>query len=173
VQALDNTTMVHTMEMTLLSTDLKHPVNIFGLLWLFVTLGFIIFCAVIIPNIFLKLLFVFISLGDILIIIKVTTDKIIISNESVTKKMLFRSKSIKYSEIKKMGVYLQEPKMAYYLDKANYDKKYLYRQKLIYISTEENYNPIFTVFQKNAIKFHYNKRAFEEIENKSLHLTPG
>jgi hypothetical protein len=100
------------------------------------------------------------------LLIHIITDKILINDEVVTRKSIFRSKSIKYSEIKTFGVYLQEPYSANYLDEANYNKDYWYRQKLIYISTKKDYDPIFSISLKPVIKFQYNKEIYAIIKTK-------
>jgi hypothetical protein len=122
--------------------------------------------AIVVPSLFLKLIFVLICLAVLLLIIEITSDRTSIDNERITKKSLFRSRSINFAEIKKIGVYLQEPKSANYLERKDYDKKYWYGQKLVYISKRVDYDPIFSIAQNETIKFQYKKAILAEIEKR-------
>jgi hypothetical protein len=158
--------MTHTNRMTISSIDFKKPLIIFGLFWLLIASCFTIIMAIVIPNIFLKAIFVLLCLAVLVIIVDIITSRISIEKGIITKKSLFRSRSIKFIEIKRIGVYVQEPRSATYIERKDYDNKYWYGQKLIYISKRQDYDPIFSISQRETIKFQYKKEIFAEIEKR-------
>ena len=158
--------MTQTNKMTSTSVDFRTPIIIFGLFWLLFGFCFTIIMAIVIPSILLKLIFVLLCLVVLLLIVEIISSRICIENGRITKKSLFRSRAINFAEIKKIGVYLQEPRSANYLERKDYDKKYWYGQKLVYISKRVDYDPIFSISQKETIKFQYKKAILAEIEKR-------
>lgn len=140
--------------------NLKSPVVIFFIPYFFL----FIFLAYIVPLIWIKILLFVLSLLSPLTIIYAFTAKVMIDNDTVTKKSLFGSKSIKFSEIEKYGVYVQEPKMAMPISRDKYNKTFWFGTKVIYISKRKDYNPIFSFGQKGILRFHYFENTFATIE---------
>jgi hypothetical protein len=144
--------------------NLKSPVVIFFLVFFIPYFFMIIFLAYIVPLIWIKILLFVLSLLSPIIIIYAFTAKVMIDNDTVTKKSLFGSKSIRFSEIEKYGVYVQEPKMAMPISRDKYNKTFWFGTKMIYISKRKDYNPIFSFGQKGILRFHYFENTFDTIE---------
>lgn len=144
--------------------SLKSPVVIFFLILIIPYFFTFILLTYIVPIIWIKILFFILSLLSPLTIIYAFTAKVMIDNDTVTKKSLFGSKSIKFSEIEKYGVFVQEPRMAMPISRDKYNKTFWFGVKVIYISKRKDYNPIFSFGQKGSLRFHYFENTLEEIE---------
>jgi hypothetical protein len=147
------------------AVNLRHPMMIFWLL-IFISIStFMIWLALIIPNIWLTCLFSFLSLLTPFTIYYSLTTKIIVDNYQVMKKSLFGVKSLNFSDIKSFGVYKQEGKFARMINREEYDQKDWFGVNFIFIANRKEYSPV-SFRQKGSIRFHYFKELFIDIENK-------
>jgi prepilin signal peptidase PulO-like enzyme (type II secretory pathway) len=143
--------------------NLKSPIMIFYTIFFFFYFFWFIFLSYIVPLLWIKFILIVLSLVSPLTILYVFTAKVMICNDTVTKKSFFGSKSIKFNEIEIYGVYVQEPKFAMPIQRDEYNKTFWFGIKVIYISKRKEFN-IYSFKQKDSLKFHYLENSFERIE---------
>jgi hypothetical protein len=93
------------------------------------------------------------------------TTKIIVDNYHLSKKSLFGVSSMKFSDIKSFGVYIQEAKFARVIKLEEYDKNDWFSIKFIFIANRKEYSPI-SFRQKGSVRFHYFKELYDVILNR-------
>jgi prepilin signal peptidase PulO-like enzyme (type II secretory pathway) len=143
--------------------NLKSPIVIFYIIFFFLYFFMFIFFAYIVPLMWIKLILIVLSLVSPLTIIYAFTSKVMIGNDTVTKKSLFGSKSIKFNEIELYGVYVQDFQIAMPIQRDEYNKTFWFGIKVIYISKRKELN-IYSFKQKESMRFHYSENTFEKIE---------
>jgi len=81
--------------------------------------------------------------------------RVIVDDTSITKKTIFGTRSVKIRNIKSFGVMKQEGELGVrILEESEYGSTDWIFSKTIFISREEDYNPL-SYKQKGTIKVHY------------------
>lgn len=101
------------------------------------------------------------------------TTKIMITNESVTQKSIFKQQTIKWKDIKSYGVYVDIRRNRYLLEEKD-DIDFYLGPRLIFVSDISNFTiDKYKIRHKNNsvfIDFSYQKEAFELIRQKMTNL---
>ena len=91
------------------------------------------------------------------------TGRVIVDDTSITKKTIFGTRSLKIRNIKTFGVMKQEGELGVrILEESEYGSTDWIFSKTIFISREEDYNPL-SYKQKGTIKVHYRKDLYLDI----------
>src|ERR1043165_3619222 len=127
--------------MTITKNNFKSPQILFG--WGVLGIFAIALCAVAVISNSIESLYIavpiFLLLGTLYVVGFMT--KITIDNDGVTQKSPFSSKTIKWNDIKTVGVIRVSQYSLTVLDPADYEKGSLSGQKWIFVSTQPNYHP--------------------------------
>ncbi|RXQ87289.1 hypothetical protein EO244_16555 [Ancylomarina salipaludis] len=126
------------------------------LIWLSIETKASIIIVFAITFCFLVLLFLFYSVNT----------KIILTDNEIVSKSPLKNRTIKYSDIKSVGVYAVSGKSFYTLEKDKYHKWLFATQKFIFVSAQEDMK--LPMFRKpvDFIDFHYRKGIYELIEER-------
>jgi hypothetical protein len=155
-------------ENTFPGVNLKSPLIIFFLIFLIAYFLLFIFFAIIVPAVWIKFLLFGLSLLSPLTILYAFTTKVIIDADTLTKKTFIGAKTIRLRDVKKYGVFRQGLQTAMPISRTDYNKKFKFDTKMIYMSCSKEYNPIFSFNEKGILRFHYTKEIFNVIENRLL-----
>jgi len=145
------------------AVNLRHPMMLFWFLIFISFSTFMIWLALVIPNIWLTCLFSFLSLLTPFMVYYSLTTKILVDNYHLIKKSLFGVKSLNFSDIKSFGVYKQEGKFTRVIGREEYDKNDWFGINFIFLANRKEYNPK-SFRQRGSIRFHYFKELYEDIQ---------
>jgi len=153
--------------------NLKSPLIIFYLIFLVAFFLLIMFFVIIVPALWIKFLLFGLSLLSPLTILYAFTTKVIIDADTLTKKTFIGAKTIRLRDVKKYGVFRQGLKTVMPISRADYNRKFKFDTKIIYLSCSKDYNPIFSFNEKGILRFHYTKDIFNVIENRLEECNKG
>jgi hypothetical protein len=155
-----------TSENTYPGVNLKSSLIIFYLVFLIAYFLLFMFFAIIVPALWIKFLLFGLSLLSPLTILYAFTTKVLIDADTLTKKTFIGAKTIRLRDVKNYGVFRQGLKTIMPISRTDYNKKFIFDTKIIYISCSKDSNPIFSFNEKGILRFHYTKDIFNVIENR-------
>ena len=146
--------------------NLRSPLIIFYLIFFVAYFFAFVFFAFIVPVWWIKVVLLVLSLASPLTILYSTTTKVIISSDNLSKKTFMGTKTLRFKDVKKYGVYLQGPKWAELISSTDISRKFILEIKVIYITSNSDYNPITSFKQRGSLRFHYTKELFNTIKQR-------